>query len=279
MCLELKNMATFGIAGNFTGHLEQAGEAKNFLSVKSNKNAPKTIFPTYIPSKSDEIPMFLKEFPFSSEKIVFPKNEQNLQIEPECAIICEIEYKNENVSSISPIYFAASNDCSIRKEGNVFISTKKNWGKNSKGLSNQLIKIDRFEPGGILDDYRIASFLQRDKELFEYGEDCAVTGYSYFYRTLIDWCIEKFNTQTNSVPEENILFYLKKANFPNHIMISVGATRYTDFGIKNYLRSGDSSIVVLYPQSKYNKDAVIKMIKNNDFSKSDISVLKQKVIL
>ena len=279
MCLELKNMAAFGIAGNFTGHLEQAGEAKNFLSVKSNKNAPKTIFPTYIPSKSDEIPVFLEEFPFSSEKIVFPKNEQNLKIEPECAIICKIEYKNENVYSRSPLYFAASNDCSIRKEGNVFISTKKNWGKNSKGFSNQLIKIDRFEPGGILDNYRIASFLQRDKELFEYGEDCDVTGYSYFYKTLIDWCIEKFNTQTNSVPEENILFYLKKANFPNHIMISIGATRYTDFGIKNYLRSGDSSIVVLYPQSKYNKDEIIKMIKNNDFSKSDISVLKQKVIL
>ena len=27
---DLQNMATFGVAGNFTGHLEQAGEAKDF---------------------------------------------------------------------------------------------------------------------------------------------------------------------------------------------------------------------------------------------------------
>ena len=28
---ETKNIATFGVAGNFTGHLEQAGEAADFI--------------------------------------------------------------------------------------------------------------------------------------------------------------------------------------------------------------------------------------------------------
>lgn len=32
--LDLKNCACFGVAGNFTGHLEQAGEATDFKDVK-----------------------------------------------------------------------------------------------------------------------------------------------------------------------------------------------------------------------------------------------------
>lgn len=277
--IDLKKMASFGIAGNFAGHLEQAGEAENFTNFQTAKNAPKTIFPTYIPFKNKAIPQFLSDFPFSSEKIEFPKNEKNLQIEPECALICKLEYKEKKIATINPLYFGASNDCSIRKEGKVFISTKKNWGKNSKGFSCQLIKIDRFEEGGILDDYRIASFLQRNNELFEYGEDCAVKTYSYFYKKLIDWCIEKFNTQKENVLEENILSYLENANFPEYIMLSVGATRYTDFGMNNYLMANDTAIIILYPQSKYDKKSILEMIKNNDFQKNDISVLKQKVIL
>ena len=44
------NIAGFGIAGNFTGHLEQAGEASDFkaLDIK-DPIAPKGIFPFYIP--------------------------------------------------------------------------------------------------------------------------------------------------------------------------------------------------------------------------------------
>ena len=30
MFIDLKQAATFGVAGNFTGHLEQAGEARDF---------------------------------------------------------------------------------------------------------------------------------------------------------------------------------------------------------------------------------------------------------
>ena len=55
MNYNLEEMATFGVAGNFTGHLEQAGEAKDFTNIKTKEeNAPKAIFPTYIP------PVFLR---------------------------------------------------------------------------------------------------------------------------------------------------------------------------------------------------------------------------
>ena len=43
MKIELKNTACFGVAGNFTGHLEQAGEAADFVSVAAAENAPKAV--------------------------------------------------------------------------------------------------------------------------------------------------------------------------------------------------------------------------------------------
>ena len=50
---ETKNIATFGVAGNFTGHLEQAGEAADFINLKvQDKSAPKGVFPTFLPDCS-----------------------------------------------------------------------------------------------------------------------------------------------------------------------------------------------------------------------------------
>ena len=144
---ELENYASFGIAGNFTGHLEQAGELKDFLKVKTaEENAPKAIFPTYISnaSESKTIPQFLGIFPFDDEKIIFPSDEKNIQLEPECAVVFNVRYENKQIIELIPESFTASNDCSIRKEGAKKISLKKNWGKSSKGVSNNFIKIDKF---------------------------------------------------------------------------------------------------------------------------------------
>ena len=46
MAINLKMMATFGVAGNFTGHLEQAGEAVDFTNVKTNKTVITKEYPT-----------------------------------------------------------------------------------------------------------------------------------------------------------------------------------------------------------------------------------------
>ena len=58
--VDLKQMPCFGVAGNFTGHLEQAGEASDFANVKTAEtNAPKAIFPTYMPNGKNTVPQFL----------------------------------------------------------------------------------------------------------------------------------------------------------------------------------------------------------------------------
>ena len=278
--LNLKECACFGVAGNFTGHLEQAGEAVDFTNIKTSEaNAPKALFPTYLPKAGERTPDFLNVFPFDSEKIVFPVNEEKIQIEPECAVIFNVQWKDGKVVNLNPLFFGASNDVSIRKEGAKKISLKKNWGPSSKGLSENLIPLSSFSKDSILDKYRIACFMVRGDSAFAYGEDSAVRNYSYIYEKLNAWLIEKLNNQEDFGPAEKISEYLKDSDFPEKIMVSIGATRYTEFGQTNFLARGNKSIVLLYPEDKYSFEKIKELVKNKDFSDPEISALVQEVVL
>lgn len=285
MILDLQKIPCFGVAGNFTGHLEQAGEATDFSKINASVGAPKAVFPTYIPSSKEKnnsnlvkTPDFLHIFPFDSQKIIFPKEQENLQIEPECAIIFDVVWENEKIASLKPKFFAASNDCSIRKQGAKKISLKKNWGKSSKGLSENLLKIDSFDENGIINNYRIASFLIRQNKAYVYGENSEIKNYSYIYQKLIDWLLDKFNNQIDEGPTEKIYDYLLECEKPNQIMVSIGATRYSEFGETNFLQSGDFSVVALYPENKYSKEQIMQMVLENSHFEDDVSVLRQKVM-
>ena len=131
----------------------------------------------------------------------------------------------------------------------------------------------------MLNNYRIASFMVRGENIFEYGENSAVRDYSYIYEKLESWLIEKINFQKDEGPAENVNFYLNQAGFPEKIMVSIGATRYTDFGERNFLLKGDRSVVALYPDEKYSAEEIKNLVQKNDFSDSRISVLSQEVVL
>ncbi len=280
MFLDLKKTAAFGVAGNFTGHLEQAGEASDFAHLNlKDAAAPKALFPTYIPKSKGLTPEFLTVFPFDSYRIIFPKGEEKLQIEPELVISFDVGYENEKVISLTPESFTAGNDCSIRKQGARKISMKKNWGPSSKGIGSHFIKIDQFAKGGILDRYRIASFLVRGGLAHIYGEDSAVRDYSYFYDTLLDWLIQKLNFQEDEGPAEKISDYLKEADCPRKIIISVGATRYTEYGEHNFLKDGDKAVVVVYPEDIYSFDEICHRVNSDNLEEDDICVLMQEVVL
>lgn len=244
--MELKHCIGLGIAGNFAKHLEQAGEMKDFLAIKSEEGAPKGIFPFYLPKSQ----CFLNQFPISNDQQVVPDNE-NPQVEPELALYCELSYDEcGQVMGISPLKFTAFNDCTIRKDGATKISEKKNWGANSKGASSDWIDIDVFSSGGIMDAYNLASFVKRDGMLHPYGIDTEVRGYSYFYEQLIQWLIDQMNTQQDVGPLENISQILQENDYPSHAIILVGATAYESFGENNYLKHGDEITVVVYPNSE-----------------------------
>lgn len=267
----------FGVAGNFAGHLEQAGEAADFVSVKTTEAIqPKAIFPYYVPAEGLGDYQFLSTFPLSSDTINFPNDADNLQIEPEVALFCDIEYQNGKVVALKPTHFAAYNDCSIRRPNARKICEKKNWGAASKGISATKIALNGLNEGCELDNYRIACFHKRNGVLNEYGIDSPTVGYSYFHQKLLDWIVDRMNNQPDEGPMNHIAAMLEKANYPAQAVISIGATRYTDFGEHNFLQPNDTSIVVVYNGKTYNHDQIKAMAESEDFA-ADISALVQKV--
>jgi hypothetical protein len=276
MSIDLENIAGFGVAGNFANHLEQAGESEDFINVEVDEaDAPKGIFPFYLKGFDG----FISNFPLSSTSIVEKKGE-NIQMEPEVALICDVVYKDGLVSKLTPTHFTAYNDCSIRRKGAKKISEKKNWGAHTKGFSEDLIAIDFFSDGGVMDDYNIASFIKRDNKLIAYGVDSQAVGYSFFYEKLITWLENKFASQTDHGPLENISQYLKSVDFPTRFMISIGATRYTEFGETNFLNVGDELYVILYNRRYEDETSVQKKLADNqiDALHESCSLLLQKVI-
>ncbi|MEA3331784.1 MAG: DUF5718 family protein [Campylobacterota bacterium] len=282
-----KNFVGLGIAGNFALHLEQAGELEEFKNiVTAEEVAPKGIFPFYLPKQRATAEKqryltankMLSTYPISSNSLLLPKEDVNIQAEPEVAIICRLEYQNGMVSNIEPTHFTAYNDCSIRVEGASKISDKKNWGADSKGLSNDLIAIDKFKSGGIMDSYSIASFLKRDEEVHAYGEDVELTGYSYFHDKLLNWIKNKLVTQEDFGPLEPISEYLTICANPDEAIVSIGATRYTEYGEKTFLKTHDEVIVVVYNSDKFSSQEIAQMAKENSLGNEEMSVLIQKVL-
>jgi len=274
--MDFKNIIGLGIAGNFALHLDQAGEAEDFKDVKvDDENAPKGIFPFYLPNTSRGV---LSEYPLSSSKQALSNGEENIQAEPEVALLCDMSYEDGKVVGIKPVSFAAYNDCSRRVKGASKISEKKNWGAESKGVSDIFIPIDKFSEGGKLEMWRISSFLKRDGNVFRYGEDVEIKGYSYFNEQLIEWIQNKINTQEESGPLEDISLYLKECNYPKQMLISIGATRYTPYGEKTFLQKGDEVFVVLYDSILHCQNPIFSKVVSEKLDEEGISYLKQVVV-
>lgn len=266
-----------GVAGNFAGHLEQAGEAQDFEDLAIiDPRAPRGVFPFYVPGNGEH---FLNVYPISATRVRLGSTKEKHQIEPEISILCDLEYRSGRVARISPRQAMAHNDCSIRREGAKKISEKKNWGAESKGTSAQPIDIDRFAAGGVLDDYRIASFLLRDGELSDYGVDSPAASYSYMYEELLDWLVEKLNDQVDEGPLENLSEWIRVANLPQQALISIGATRYTDFGEAHFLARGDQSIVAVYDGRRIAADELRRIARGEAaIPEAGLSLLRQEVV-
>lgn len=286
--IDLTKVIGLGVAGNFTGHLEQAGEASDFANVHTAAGAPKGVFPFYVPyRKPDDATHFLHTFPLSLDTInhagQINGQPAHLQIEPELALLCELHYHNDHaVKQVTPTHFAAYNDCSTRRPDATKISQKKNWGKNTKGLaSDQWIQLDQFDDTGKLQHFRLAGYLLRDNQLHAYGEDSPVSGYGFMYQQLLDWMVATLNTQTDHGPLENLADWLRVGGYPSHAVISIGATRYTHFGETTYLQPGDESIVIAYDATHHataDLEQSLLTAKNIPGAGETCSVLRQEII-
>ena len=278
MNFDLKNTLCFGVAGNFAGHLDQAKENADFVNVKTQSaEEPKGLFPYYQPESNS----FKGAYPLSSTQINYPEDmvqNAHLQLEAELCVVFEVVYHDALVTDLIPKGFAAFNDCSIRKEGAKKISEKKNWGANSKGVSANFLPLTQFEKGGELDTFHIASFLRRDDVLHSYGVDSPVITYSYFYGKLKNWMIDKFNHQQDFGPLENLADIFQSAGYPKQIMVSLGATSYTDFGEHVFLQPGDEVSVYVYDASQNDAETIAEHALGHAVELKNSSCLTQVVV-
>jgi len=274
----LNNVLCLGVAGNFAGHLEQAGETPDFVNVKTtHKTAPKGLFPYYIPNH----PGLLGQDPLSTSVIKYPDHladNAHLQAEPEVCVLFNVSYKEGLVTDLRAQAFAAFNDCSIRKPGAKKISEKKNWGPATKGVSQQFIALTGFDKGCELDSFNIASFLKRDSQIYAYGKNSSVLTYSYFHKQLKNWIIDKLNTQQDFGPLENLQEHIQTAGYPKQIMVSLGATTYTEFGETVFLQPGDELFFYVYDASKNSAEDIDKHLKHPETSLINSSVLRQVIV-
>ncbi len=275
-----KNHLGLGIAGNFALHLAQAGELEDFKDIiTAEEAAPKGMFPFYLPNNPNTTAKpLLKTYPLSHDTIQLPKEKVNVQAEPEVGLLCKLAYADGKIKTITPTHFGAYNDCSIRVAGASKISDKKNWGVASKGFSPTLFAIDTFRTAGVMDAFSICSFLRRDNQLTPYGENVALSGYSYFYEKLTEWMVQQINTQQDFGPLEPLSEYIKACSYPQEAIISIGATRYTPYGESTFLQADDEVIIVLYNHKKANIEDVLASIENQTYDEKTMSVLAQKVI-
>lgn len=273
----LRSWFGIGVAGNFAGHLEQAGEAGDFVNVAAERSAPKGLFPFYAPGHDS----FLAEFPLSHDEIALPAAPDaaaRLQVEPEVALACSVDYAGDgSVVAVSPFAFGAFNDCSIRVPGAAKISEKKNWGACSKGVAARFVPLDGADLATGTAGWRLASFLRRDGELHAYGIDSPLSGYSYFGDRLLGWIVDRLNDQQGSpdTPLEPVGAYLDRCGRPAELLVAIGATRYTEFGESTHLRPGDESIVVVYDSTRHDGEAIASQIDRTE--PVDASILHQTV--
>ncbi|MBO1924447.1 DUF5718 family protein [Thiomicrorhabdus sp. 6S3-12] len=274
---DLKNTLCLGIAGNFAGHLEQAGETPDFVNVKTKEaKAPKGIFPYFVPGSEKQV----GEFPLSDNTIRYPQDlaeNAHLQAEPEVCVLFQSKYEYGKIVALQPVAFAAFNDCSIRKPGAKKISEKKNWGPETKGISADFLPVSTLQEGGELESFRIASFLIRDGEIHTYGNDSAVNSYSYFYGKLQEWMIETLNHQADFGPLENLNQIVHQAGFPKQLMISLGATTYSEFGENVFLQPGDKIKIYVYDGKQNSPEEIAAHASGQTVEIRKASVLQQQI--
>lgn len=275
-----KEYLGFGIAGNFANHLEQAGEANDFIHIKGDsEDAPKGIFPFYIPENSG----FLGRYCINNDELVLPQNPKlKVQAEPEVALECELVYKDNVLLKLIPKYFMAFNDASVRNDENAQkISQKKNFSRASKAVGHKKIAIDKFEDGGICDNYSIASFIKSKGVLESYGELSTFKSYSYFYERLSAWIVKKINTQQDFAVLENLSTLIQNANYPRKLLIAIGATRYVKENENRTLEPDDRVCIVVFNHHKYSFEEIQKLASKDFIPKDleELSIINQRVVL
>ena len=275
----LRSTFGLGVAGNFAGHLEQAGEAVDFVNVAAAATQPKGIFPWHAPGSGT----FLAGFPISSELLAIPPDldeSVRIQVEPELGVLLDVERDAAGtIRGLRPRWVAAFDDCSLRRPNAAKISHKKHWGAGSKGLASRVFCVDELSRAGALETFRLACFLRRGDETHAYGVDSAIATYTLFGDSLLDWLVDRLAHQrgADDTPLEDVGALID----PNvrQLLVGVGASRYEPYGESTFVQPGDEAVVVVYNSRAHEPEQVADMIaERRDAVLQAASVLRRRAV-
>jgi hypothetical protein len=63
---------------------------------------------------------------------------------------------------------------------------------------------------------------------------------------LLSWISSTLSSQRDEGPLEDLPALLEQAHRPRLAVITIGATRYTDFGERTFVRAGDRTAIAVY---------------------------------
>ncbi|ABM04154.1 conserved hypothetical protein [Psychromonas ingrahamii 37] len=269
-----------GIAGNSAGHLQQTGEI-NGLSAIDDAAKPQALFPFFVANAKSA---YLTCMPYSSTQLHLPKAlDAKVQMEAELGLKLAVVYNAEgDVTQLTAISMTVINDATYRNASVGKLAEKKNWGIATKGIAEHDIPIDNFVEGGELDHFRLCGFHQSNGQWQLCGQDTAITEYTYFYQALLQWLLKQIRQQQDKNALHNIQDLLSQADYPEQILISIGATRYSDYGEQHYLSSGDQLVVALYDSRAYHFQTLVSLLEKTGslkgLSNNKIIFLQQQVV-
>lgn len=269
-----------GIAGNSAGHLEQTGEIDGLITV-DDAAKPQALFPFYVASAEEE---FLTRMPYSSAQLQLPESSKaKVQMEAELGLKLAVVYNDDGiVTKLTAVSMTVINDATYRNATVYKLAEKKNWGLATTGLAKHEILIEKFEAGGELEHFRLCGFHQSNGQWHLACQDTAISEYTYFYQELLHWLVIQIQQQQDKNALHNIQNLLSQDTFPEHILVSIGATRYSLYGEQHQFHSGDQSAVILYDSRVYHINEIVNLLKQNDplsvSENTDIIILQQRII-
>ena len=89
--------------------------------------------------------------------------------------------------------------------------------------------------------------------------------------------LNQLTTQEDFGPLEPIEDYIIACGNPKEAIISIGATRYTEYGESTFLKIDDEVIVVVYDRDEISEKEVVESVKTKSYDNNIMSVLAQKV--
>lgn len=167
---------------------------------------------------------FLGVYPFSMEEWRLPPGADALDFDLSLALFGELEYGPGGVverflpRGALPLLGASVGEAGMKW------SARRSWGPASRPLAGQMVLIDDFLPGGILDRLRVGAWVSRDGELVGGCEPVrAADAYGLFDAPTLDSLVFMVNHQAEHGAFERMSTRVAEAGEPMHALVSLGA--------------------------------------------------------